>query len=93
MLGREITPHISTIHRILERNSTSLKDIEHRHIRRNEIECLNFLERVEYVNPNNWFDIDGTANEKESFMKRKGRSHVGEKCILPQFHIGKLSKT
>ena len=52
------------------------------------MECLEFWERVQHIASKNWFDIEGAANEKESFMKRRGRSNVGEPCILPQIHIG-----
>ena len=73
-LGRPQTPSVSTIHRILKRRKKSLKVAEHRNIRRDEMECLEFLERVQHIAPDSWFDIDGTANEKESFMKRQ-RAH------------------
>ena len=87
-LGRPQTPSLSTIHKILERRRKSLKVVELRNIRRDEIECLEFLDLVQHIAPEKWYDIDGTANEKESFEKKRGRSNVGEPCILPQFHIG-----
>ena len=88
ILGRPIQPSFSTLHRNLHRNHISVKNIERRNINRDEVECEEYLERVCNVHPDDIFDMDGTAFSQESFLTPKGRSTVGEPCILPQFYIG-----
>jgi hypothetical protein len=84
----EEVPSVSTFYRELKRANISYKVAEHRNILRNEIEGAAWCNRVAWVNPLDWVDIDGTANSKESFNCRRGRSKVGEPCILPQIRIG-----
>mmetsp|Transcript_20823 Transcript_20823/g.28655 ORF Transcript_20823/g.28655 Transcript_20823/m.28655 type:complete len:270 (+) Transcript_20823:320-1129(+) len=84
-------PSESTILRALHRADFSRKVMEHRHFLRNDAEGIEYLKRIEHLDPLNFVDIDETASSAESFRDKFGWSPVGEECIRQQIVIGNMS--
>ena len=82
---------ITTIHREIERQGESFKVTEYRNINRDNLEGLAYMEAIMHLNPMKCIDVDETANNRESFIKNKGHSPVGEPCICIQITIDNKS--
>jgi transposase len=78
---------LSSARNILERNSITRKTITRQNINRDEAEGVEFLERVMFIDPENWIDIDGCAQGKEDYFCRYGYSPKGKDCVVNQFVI------
>ena len=65
----------------------SWKTITRQNINRDEADGVEFLERIMYIDPENWIEIDGCAQGKEDYSCRYGYSPKGKDCVVNQFVI------
>ena len=79
---------VSSVHRVICRADISRKVVERRHILRDDIQGLDYMERIAHHNPYNFIDIDEVSSNPESFQTRYGRAPVGKPCIIRQIVIG-----
>lgn len=84
----EDAPHTSTGRRVAERAGFTRKIIERRHVNINPQERLAFMERVAFVQPHQWVDIDETASSSAQHREKYGYAPKGEKAMRTQFRIG-----
>ena len=79
-----------TVWRFLKRARYSMKVIDRRHIMRNDIKRLQFLQTIEWVDPNDFVDIDETATSSDQFLDSRGWAKIGQRFIKTQIIIGLL---
>jgi hypothetical protein len=77
----------STILRTLRRAGLSRKTMERRHIQRNDVEGVLFLDTIAHRNPLFCVDIDGMACSRTDFFFKFGWAPVGERCVFQQSHL------
>ena len=77
----------STILRTLRRAGLSRKTMERRHIQRNDVEGVLFLDTIAHRNPLFCVDIDGMACSRTDFFFKFGWAPVGERCVFQQIVI------
>ena len=82
---------LSTVHRIINKADITRKVTERRHILRDDVQGLEYLQRIAHENPYNLIDIDEVSSNPDSFQTRYGRSYIGERCIVRQIVIGTRS--
>jgi len=85
--GTQYCSSLSTIERTLHRADLSRKTMERRHILRNDVEGVRYLEVIAHRNPINCINIDGMACSRTDFFLKFGWAPVGERCVYQQIVI------
>ena len=81
----------STLLRVIHRADFSRKVMERSHFLRNDLDGVDYLHRIQHIDPLDLIDIDETASSPQSFLDRYGWAPTGQECVKLQITIGSKS--
>jgi transposase len=77
----------STILRTIHRANLSRKTMERRHIQRNDVQGVRYLDTIAHRDPLFCINIDGMACSRTDFFVKFGWAPIGDRCIYQQIVI------
>lgn len=81
----------STIRRQLARNRLSIKTTERRHMLRDDVMGMQYLDSIADIDPLNLIDIDEVSFAPTDFHHRRGWAPIGEPYVHAQIVVGTRS--